>query len=312
MWRRKIMADVSLQNRLGTDLLAHLRALVSERHPVSAPAALRRAEKYLVQQFRRSGLDVGFHPFRALGGTYRNVIATHPPAGRFVAAGRDQAPPGALIIGAHYDTVRGSPGADDNASGLAVMLEVARRVHAIPLRRELRFIAFCLEEEDLLGSLAYASSLRAANQRIQGAIILECVGYSRSEENSQRAPRGVPMMVPSTGDFLGIVGNAASQELTAAVESCMRRHTGDLRTISLVVPGNGEQLPDTRRSDHAAFWHYGYPAVMLTDTADFRNPNYHASSDTIETLDLTFMQSVVQAVTAAAIELAALPDHPRP
>ena len=306
------MTEVALRDRMGAELLNHLRALAGERHPVSAAPALRRAEEYLVQQFRRLGLDVGFHPFRAYGGTYRNVIATLPPVRRAFAAARGQAPPGALIIAAHYDTVQGSPGADDNASGLAVMLEVARCVREIPLTRELRFIGFCLEEEDLLGSLAYASSLRGSKQQLQGAIILECVGYARSDDNSQRAPRGVPITVPSIGNFLGIVGNTASRELTTTVEVSMRRGIGELKTVSLLVPGNGELLPDTRRSDHAAFWHYGYPAVMLTDTAEFRNPNYHASSDTLETLNLTFMQQVVLAVTAAVIELAALPGPSRP
>src|SRR5437867_7175431 len=294
-------------------LLSHLGTLIGERHPVTAPAALRRTEAYLTEQFTRLGLDISTHPFRALGGTYRNVIAEE----------RGQSPFPPLIIAAHYDTVEASPGADDNASALAVLLAVARSLRDVPLARSVRFIAFCLEEEDLLGSLAYAASRQAANEEICGAIVLECVGYACSEEGSQQKPstgRGASwrdwggrvqkmlVAVPTVGDFLGIVGNAASAHLVKAVEAATHHAVPDLKTISLVVPGNGELLPDTRRSDHAAFWHYGYPALMLTDTANFRNPHYHQPTDTLDTLNLAFMEQVARAVTAAALALCSTPQ----
>ncbi len=279
----------------------HLRALIGERHPVSSPAALRQAEGYLTEQFKALGLEVSTHPFKALGDTYRNVIGTRP------ASHPSPAGDAPLIVAAHYDTVPGSPGADDNASALAVLLEAARRLRSFPLSREVRFVAFSLEEEDLLGSLAYVSSLREDGQEICGAIVLECVGYACATEGSQRTPPGVPFAVPTVGDFLAIVGNTASAALVAAVEGAARERVPDLKTATLVVPGNGEFFPDTRRSDHAAFWHHGYPAVMLTDTANFRNPNYHASTDTIETLDLGFMEKVAQTTTAAVIHLCARP-----
>ena len=117
----------------------------------------------------------------------------------------------------------------------------------------------------------------------------------------------MPIAVPTVGDFLGIVGNVASAHLVKAVEAAANQAVPNLRTISLVVPGNGELLPDTRRSDHAAFWHHGYPAVMLTDTANFRNPHYHQSTDTIETLNLAFMEQVARAVAAAVIRLCGAP-----
>ncbi|MGH7236895.1 MAG: M28 family peptidase [Nitrospiraceae bacterium] len=281
-------------------LRAHLLALIGARHPLSSPEALRAAEHYLAGQFQQLGLEVSSHPFEALGSTYRNVIASLPASPRTDT--EEDTPP--LIIAAHYDTVPGSPGADDNASGLAVMLAVATSLRGVPQRRGLRFIGFCLEEEDRLGSLAYASSLKAAGQEILGVIVLECVGYARSEEGSQFAPPNVPIAVPSTGDFLGIIGNTASAELAGAVEGAINRHVPDLRTVSLLVPGQGERLPDTRRSDHAPFWDHGYPAVMLTDTANFRNPHYHQPTDTLATLNLTFMRQVAVAVAAAARDLA--------
>jgi len=277
---------------------SHLQALISERHPISSPAGLRRAQDYLAAQFRRVGLEVSFHQFRALGGTYKNVIAALRPQ---QGSGRRTGPP--LIIAAHYDTVEGSPGADDNASGLAVMLEAARALSPMTLAREIRFIAFCLEEEDLLGSLAYAAALKEAGEEIAGAIVLECVGYTSEKRGSQAIPVATPIAVSDVGDFLAIVGNSASALLVNAFKRAATREARELKTVSLVVPAKGERLPDTRRSDHAAFWHYGYPALMLTDTANFRNPHYHRPTDTFETLDLTFMQRVVRAVTAAAISL---------
>lgn len=287
-------------------LLAHLRALIAERHPLSSPVALQQAEDYLTGQFRLLGLDVSTHSFEALGGTYRNVIGMMPvPKGDSLHEGGLFPPP--LIIAAHYDTVMGSPGADDNASALAVMLEVARCLRDVPLSRAVRFIAFCLEEEDLLGSLAYVSWLRESAQKIAGAIVLECVGYACADEGSQRKPPGVPVAVPTVGDFLAIVGNSASAPLAAVVEGAAKEQVPGLKTVSLTVPGNGELLPDTRRSDHAAFWHYGYPAVMLTDTANFRNPHYHKPTDTIDTLNLEFMENVAQAVTAAVLRLCTAP-----
>jgi Zn-dependent M28 family amino/carboxypeptidase len=236
-----------------------------------------------------------------LGDTYRNVIGTRPAS----HPSPERAAP--LIVAAHYDTVRDSPGADDNASALAVLLEAAQCLRSVPLSREVRFIAFSLEEEDLLGSLAYVSSLKKDGYEIDGAIVLECVGYACATEGSQRKPPGLPIVVPTVGDFLAIVGNTASAALVAAVEGAAKERVPDLKTVALMVPGNGELFPDTRRSDHAAFWHYGYPAVMLTDTANFRNPNYHASTDTIETLDLGFLEKVARTITATAIHLCAKP-----
>ncbi len=271
-------------------LQAHLLALIGERHPSSSPEKLQKTERYLSEQFSLLCLNVETHAFEAFGSTYRNVIGT--------LRGKREAPP--LIVAAHYDTVEGSPGADDNASGLVVLLDAARRVADATLERSVRFIAFCLEEQNLLGSLAYAAHLRATGQEILGAIVLECVGYARDEEGFQQIPPGLRVPVPTVGNFLAVVGNVHSADLTTTIERVAKPY---LPVASLVVPGNGELVPDTRRSDHAAFWHYGYPAVMLTDTANFRNPHYHQPTDALGTLDLDFMTSVADAVTAAVLRL---------
>lgn len=283
------------RNHLKNDL----HHLIGERHPHSSPSRLQHAEAYLHRQFTEAGLIVTKHHFQALGGTYHNVIGTARPA----VQPSQSAPP--LILAAHFDTVQGSPGADDNASALAVMLAVARQVRAMTLARPIRFIGFNLEEENLLGSSAYTALLRTNRETIHGAIVLECVGYASHQHNSQKIPPGVPIAVPTTGNFLAVVGNERSQALTGCVVQAMKSH---LPIVPLIVPGNGEKLPDTRRSDHTSFWEQGFPAVMLTDTANFRNPHYHRSTDTLDTLNLDFIASVADGLMVAVIELASRPS----
>ncbi|MDH5641234.1 MAG: M28 family peptidase [Nitrospira sp.] len=280
-------------------LLAHLHALVGERHPLSSSARLQETEHYLHSQLSEAGLALTMHEFQALGGTYRNVIGT---ARVLAAQEKNRAP---LVVAAHYDTVEDSPGADDNASALAVLLEVAQRTRQMLLERPVQFIALCLEEENLLGSRAYTAHLAATQQPIYGAVVLECVGYAKDDEGSQKIPPGIPIAVPTVGNFLAVIGNQASAYFTNSVSQAMNLH---MPIIPLVVPGNGEALPDTRRSDHTAFWERGFPAVMLTDTANFRNPHYHRPTDTIDTLNLEFMAAVADAVTGAVRALAGLPD----
>lgn len=271
---------------------------MGERHPITSPNRLRQTESYLHHCFSEARLTVTTQPFLALGNTFHNVIGTALPEKRpFQSASP-------LILAAHFDTVEGSPGADDNASALAVMLQMARQVRAMTLARPIRFIAFNLEEENLLGSQAYTSLLRKNGETIHGAIVLECVGYASHQPNSQKIPPGVPIAVPTTGNFLAVIGNEQSHHLTGSVAQAMKPH---LPIVPLIVPGNGEKLPDTRRSDHTSFWEQGFPAVMLTDTANFRNPHYHRPTDTLETLNLDFIAAVAEGLIATVIELAGRP-----
>lgn len=280
------------------EFTTHLTALARERHPGTSPVWLRETAIYLSQQFTRYGLAVTSHRFDVRGESYENIVGTTP------ASDHRAAP---LILAAHYDTVSGSPGADDNASGLTVLLEVARRLKQTVLTRPVQFIAFCLEEEDLSGSRAYVARLTETGQSVYGAIVLECVGYASDREGSQRTPPGIPVAVPSVGNFLALIGNQASTAFISALSQAMAPM---IPVVPLIVPGNGEQLPDTRRSDHTAFWEQGFAAVMVTDTANFRNPHYHRSTDTIDTLNLTFLTAVAGAVTAAVLALAATPERP--
>lgn len=285
-------------------LLGHLESLVGIRHPVAAPEGLRASQAYISEQMKSFGLDL-----------LEEAIQGEPNE-RFVnLIGREsggRAGKKILVVGAHYDTISESPGADDNASGLAVLLEVARIL--APLRGKLtpQFVAFSLEEEGFLGSDHYARQIRRNKIPLWGAMILECVGYTDARPGSQTAPAGLPMKLPSRGDFIGLVGNAAAEPIQKAYEAAVATYCPELPCVSLLVPGKGETLPDTRRSDHVPFWDRGYRAVMLTDTAEFRNPNYHKKSDRLKTLDLTFMTGVARSLAAAVINLAELHQPNRP
>jgi Zn-dependent M28 family amino/carboxypeptidase len=287
-----------LSNRR-TSILRHLQSLVGERHPQTAPHALSRAAEYLAACFAEYGWTTSGQPFRALGQSYFNILGMKHPPGRMT---RDAQAP--LLIGAHYDTVEASPGADDNASALVVLLEAADRLRHMAVARPIWLAAFCLEEQGLLGSRAFISGLRKTGQSLDGAIVLECVGYASRGPGSQRTPPGVPIPIPTVGNFLGIVGNEASRDLVTAVERNARRVAPATPTVALAVPGRGESLPDVRRSDHAAFWDEGYRASMLTDTANFRNPHYHQPSDTLDTLDLDFLEGVSEIVVGCIEDLA--------
>lgn len=268
-------------------LRRHLESLIGERSPVRREA-LSAAERYIADQFTAAGWSVERHAVRWMGERYHNLIATRPDA---------LGPP--LILGAHFDTVEGTPGADDNASGVAVLLETARLLALQPPRCAVTCAAFTLEEMNMIGSSHYAQALKRARARIIGMWSLEMLGYTCDAPNSQQLPRELRGRYPSTGNFLAVIGNRRSQGLLQQTVRGMQRVEG-LRAEQLIVPLNGWMLPATRLSDHAPFWDAGFPALLLTDTAFLRNPHYHQPTDTLETLDLDFMSRVCAGIVSAA------------
>ncbi|MCA9541472.1 MAG: M20/M25/M40 family metallo-hydrolase, partial [Myxococcales bacterium] len=216
----------------------------------------------------------------------------------------------AVLLGAHFDTVKGSPGADDNASGVAVVLEVARLLSGRKFRRPLRLAFFDLEEQGLLGSARYAAS----EERLDGldsVVIVEMAGYCDRRKGSQRVPPGLPAgLAPDVGDFIAAVADLEHAALLAP----FRRAAGADRppVYALPVPEKGRALPDTRRSDHSPFWDRGVGAVLITDTAELRSPHYHQPSDTPETLDPVFLTGVATVVAEAVAELLDAPPATPP
>jgi Zn-dependent M28 family amino/carboxypeptidase len=212
-----------------------------------------------------------------------------------------------LIVGAHYDAATGTPGADDNASGVAALLELANHVQnvrkSLHPKARIQLVAYDLEEYGMVGSWQHSLELAERRERLLGMIALEMLGYADHRPNSQRLPAGLEGVYPNVGNFIGICGNQVSRELAEALERGMRTVAG-LPVESLLVPGNGEMLPEVRLSDHSSFWDRGYQAVMISDTSFYRNPHYHQPTDTLETLDLDFLAKVTQGICAGVVEIA--------
>jgi aminopeptidase YwaD len=273
------------------DLKNRLVRIVGERSPWSAPARLSAVENYIEKEFAALGLRVESDPFSYRGGRYRNIIAR-------TAARR--AP--LVVLGAHFDAVEGSPGADDNASGIAVLLEAARLLGSMRLKSEVLFCAFNLEELNMIGSSHLAKRLKAEGAKITGMVSLEMLGYTDRRSGSQKYPAALSWLYPDRADFIGVIGNWRSAALLRSFATALKKVEG-LPVETLSVLGNGFLVPQVRLSDHAPFWDAGYPALLLTDTAFMRNPHYHLPSDTIETLDLDFMAKVCRGVVNAVAGL---------
>jgi aminopeptidase YwaD len=268
------------------NLINHLNQIIRERDPYIANGGHFFIKEYIRQEFGNFG-QVESHSFEIKGKQFENLILklnnnlSNPP----------------ILISAHYDTVPGSPGADDNGSGVAVLLELARIFSAhLPQNYPIHLAAFDLEEYGLLGSRAYAKQLKEQKQPLRQMFSLEMLGYCDHRPNSQRYPAGLKYFYPSTGDFIALVGNIeATQDLRKLSQSI--RQTVPCEWLP--VPLKGYPIPDTRRSDHVPFWDLGYNAIMVTDTANMRNPYYHSPKDTLETLDLDFLTQVCQGLALA-------------
>ena len=273
-------------NALETRLHEHLRQLVHERDPYLSSGRHR-----LTQQYIRSSLGqwgtLEEHSFQVRGQAHSNWVLKLP------SNRPDSTNQSPILVGAHYDAVPGTPGADDNASGVAVLLEVARYASDHPPVRPIWLVAFDMEEYGLLGSQAYAETLKADGQSIRLMLSLEMLGYCDRTPHSQRYPSPIlRWLYPHTGDFIGLIGNLTTLPDLIWLQRHMQKAGAACEWLP--VPQRGHIVPATRLSDHAPFWDQGYRAVMVTDTSFMRNPHYHKDSDRLETLDLHFMTQVCQ------------------
>ncbi len=283
---------------IGERLKKHLEVLtvqIGERSP-HRPENLLMARNYIESCYRSIGLEPELEPYAYHGLPVANVTSRIDFC---------PSPSKCYVLGAHYDTVRGTPGADDNASAVAVQLETAGLLKELRDEKSadlsVKVVSFALEERPAFlspgrGSKVHVQRARARREALEGAICLEMVGYRAQGPGSQRFP--LPLRFagyPREGTFISIIGNLGSRKLTRAVRNAFSHNPG-LPVVSLTVPFNGWILPPIRRSDHVSFWDRGYKAVLITDTSFFRNPNYHKPSDTMETLDFDFMANLVKSL----------------
>ncbi|MFM9267664.1 M20/M25/M40 family metallo-hydrolase [Tychonema sp. BBK16] len=274
-------------------LWKHVTSLAGERDTEGDRTFSR---NYISQQLQISGFSPELQPFD--GGT--NIFAERK--------GTDSKA-GAILVAAHYDTVPNSPGADDNATGVAVVLEVARLLASRPTDRTLQVAFFDREEIGLLGSLAFTGN-PAKLKNLQGVVVLDMVGYACHTAGCQRYPEGLKIesvldaagvTSPDKGEFIAVVGDAEHPLLLGAFAKSGT--TGLPPIVTLPVPLKGVLTPDVLRSDHAPFWYKGVGAVLVTDTANLRSPHYHKSTDTLATIDRVFFAGSAQIVVNATAKL---------
>ncbi len=271
-------------------LRSHLEQLVRERDPYLASQGHFYVQQYVYDQLSQWGA-AEVYEFEYRGKTHQNLILNLP------GANSDSADRPPILIGAHYDAIPGTPGADDNASGVAALLELAKSFAAQPARSPLRFVAFDLEEYGLIGSKHYAAQLKQQQEQLRLMISLEMLGYCTSTPGSQKYPSGLQYLYPDRGDFIALIGSLRTIPDLLSLSKTIRT-IGKIGCEWLPAGIRGMIVPSTRLSDHAPFWDAGYPAMMITDTAFLRNPHYHQPSDRLETLNLDFMAGVCQGLMA--------------
>jgi len=274
----------------------HLSQIIGERH-FQRRAALEATVRYLREQLAELGVPVVEHEFRASGQTFVNLEVVAPQA----ATGPEQA---CIVVGAHYDTVPGTPGADDNASGVAALLELVAELGTLRLERSLRFVFFPNEEPPFfpdagMGSAAYAAHLRRERVDVRVMLSLEMLGYYSDRASSQKYPPGMGLFYPDRGEFIGLVSNLRSRRRLREVKRAFQANTA-FPCESLAAP---EWTIVVGLSDHRSFWREGYDALMVTDTAFLRNPHYHRSTDTADTLDYDRYAQVTAGLIATVKQL---------
>lgn len=287
-----------VERALAGDLRKHVETLCS-RGPrnIDVPLALAAAALYIERTFESAGYRVDKQEYTVEGVVCQNLAVEIPGSVQ---------PERIVVVGAHYDSVDDSPGADDNASGVAGLLALARQMHGSKPARTLRFVAFVNEEPPHfktgnMGSYRYAAKAKGNGDNIVAMLSLETIGYYRDEKGSQRYPQPLSRLYPNTANFIAFAGNLQSRELVRRCVKTFREHA--------TVPSEGAAMPEEITgigwSDQWSFWRHGWKAIMVTDTAFFRNPSYHTVNDLPATLDYERMARVVEGLHPVLRELTA-------
>ena len=285
-----VPAPTADERQLGDRLRGHVTMLAGEigERNTRRYRELQQAAAYISARLRELGYTIREEPYLADGRQVMNIEAECKGTAR---------PTEIVVVGAHYDSVPGSPGANDNASGVAALLEVARQFKDAKLGCTVRYVAFVNEEPpffqtELMGSRVYAANAKRRGENIVAMLALETIGYYSDKPGSQQYPPPFNLFYPDTGNFVGFVGNFASRALLRTSIKRFRETTS--------FPSEGLAAPEFVKgigwSDQWGFWQEGYPAIMITDTAPFRYPQYHESEDTPDKVDYERMARVVAGI----------------
>lgn len=286
------------QRTLAVNLEAHLRAVASEPHNLAHPQALERAALYIEEALAGLGYDVRWQVFDVAGHQVRNIeVVLHPGD----SAART------LVIGAHYDSADDSPGANDNGTGVAALLEMARMLSERPLdpKQRVRLVFFVNEElpygkTENMGSLRHARSLVAQDEAVTGMIALETLGYFSSIKGSQRLPFPFNWFYSDRGDFVAFIGLPGARAFLGDSVKAFRA-SGVFPSTGTIAP---KSIEGADLSDHWSYHQIGVPALMITDTALYRNPFYHQPFDTPDTVDYASLARITQGLDAMVRALA--------
>ncbi len=278
-------------------LKAHVSMLAGQfgERNVNNPAALKQAADYISDQWSNMGYEVWPQEYKVKGVKCRNLEVSHTGSLH---------PDNIILLGAHYDTISGSPGANDNGSGIAALLEISRLIRRIKTDYTIRFVAFTNEEPpfygtDKMGSWVYAHQARLRGDNIRAAVILETLGFYTNAPASQMAPPLLGMFCPRRGNFLAMISNLRSYAITRRFSQAFRSHS-NFPVQQLSAP---QMFPGISWSDHSPFWLNGYKAFMVTDTAPYRYPFYHSPKDTPDRLDYEHLAEVTNGLIKTVLHL---------
>ncbi len=258
--------------------------------------SLEKASDYIHSIFKENAQETYIQIFQVENQLFKNIVAS------FNTDKKER-----IVVGAHYDVAGETPGADDNASGIAGLLEISRllKEENPPLKYRVDLIAYANEEPPFfgttgMGSYVHAKSLYEEKVPVKVMLCLEMIGYFSEKPKSQSFPFPfMSMFYPDTGNFIGIVGKIGQKKITVSIRDIMRRNS-KIPIYSINAP---RIIPGVDYSDHRNYWHFGYNAVMITDTAFYRNPNYHRRTDTADTLDYEKMYQVIRGIFSVLIEI---------
>ena len=297
-WSKTVPPLSSQEQVIHDNLRRHVEMLagqIGERN-VWHPEALATAALYIRTTLEDLGYEVHSQSFESRDVTLQNLE---------VELTGDSAPEEIIILGAHYDSIRGTPGANDNASGVAAILEIARLLASDTYSRTVRLVAFANEEppffySEEMGSRVYVARSRQRGEQIKAMLALETIGYYSDQPGGQNYPIPFSLFYPDIGNFIGFVGNLSSRRLVRQAVGAFRAST-PFPSEGVAAPG---WMMGVHWSDHWSFWQAGYPAIMITDTALFRYPHYHAATDTPEKIDYPSLARITRGLADVATELA--------